>query len=606
MDSPYGLHAGTLIGGDFEVVRPLGSGGMGSVYLCRQHSTARERAVKVMHPVRATDPEERRRFEREARAPGLIGSPHIVEVLIAGVDAASGLPYLAMELLHGETLSARVEQSGPLPIAEARRVLEQLGRALEAAHDAGIVHRDLKPENVFLEAAEGGAAPRVKLLDFGIAKVIADARTSTTGALGTPLWMAPEQAHVSYAALPQSDVWAYGLVAFFALAGQRFWRGRELPALLREVLIEPIPAASRRAAELGLPPLPAGFDVWFSRCVERDPFARFTSAAPMWPALDRLLDAALDAPAGAAASLAAEARRRGSSSPPAASAADVGAEERPAPVDAYGSTITFPGLRDRDERTAEAAEGGATGDRRGGGEGPAAAPGEPRAAGAPRLEAQRADALRADALRADALRADALRPRSASSVPPPTPVEPRAPGSAAPPRGLGGGGTERPLVHALDDAHCIATWNGVLFQIWRGRTTEAAVRGVRRVLREHGGQLQATLVILEEHSMPAGPEVRSSLAELSRELAAHGMCAALVLEDHGFRASLMRNVAIEFILLSRTRLRYEVFSAMKDAFAWLMRNRPRLDWLRELPAVTEALRRDAAAHGARAASTSLR
>ncbi|WP_437939700.1 protein kinase domain-containing protein [Sorangium sp. So ce341] len=591
MDSPYGLHAGTVIGGDFEVVRPLGSGGMGSVYLCRQHSTARERAVKVMHPVRATDPEERRRFEREARAPGLIGSPHIVEVLIAGVDAASGLPYLAMELLRGETLSARVEQSGPLPIAEARRVLEQLGRALEAAHGAGIVHRDLKPENVFLEEAEGGAAPRVKLLDFGIAKVIADARASTTGALGTPLWMAPEQAHVSYAALPQSDVWAYGLVAFFALAGQLFWRGRELPALLREVLIEPIPAASRRAAELGLPPLPAGFDVWFSRCVERDPFARFTSAASMWPALERLLDAAaLEAPAGAAASLAAEARRRGSSAPPAASAADVGAEERPAPVDAYGSTITFPGLRERDERTVDAAEGGATGDRRGGGEGPAAAPGEPRAAGAPRLEAPRADAQ---------------RPRSASSVPPPTPVEVRPPGSAVMPRGRGGG-TERPLVHALDDDHCIATWNGILFQIWRGHTTEAAVRGVRRVLREHGGQLQATLVILEEHTIPAGPAVRSSLAELSRELAAHGMCAALVFEDHGFRASLMRNVAIEFILLSRTRLRYEVFSAMKDAFAWLMRNRPKLDWLRELPAVTEALRREAAAHGARAASTSLR
>ncbi|XXX79422.1 serine/threonine-protein kinase [Sorangium sp. So ce134] len=583
MDSPYGLHAGSIIGGDFEVVRPLGSGGMGSVYLCRQRSTARQRAVKVMHPVRASDPGERRRFEREALAPGLIGSPHIVEVLIAGVDAASGLPYLVMELLRGETLSARVERAGPLPTAEARRVLEQLARALEAAHGAGIVHRDLKPENVFLEETEGGAAPRVKLLDFGISKIIADARATMTGAIGTPLWMAPEQAHVSYAALPQSDVWAYGLLAFFVLTGKCFWRGRELPALLREIAIEPIPAASRRAAELGLPPLFAGFDAWFSRCVERDPFARFTSAAAMWPAIERLLDAAAPA-APAPAPSAAEARRRGSSSPPAAEAAGAGGEGTPAPIDAYGSTITFPGLRDPDEQVAAAADGEPR-------------PGEPRAAEAPRMEAPRMEAPRMEA----------PRTRNASSAPPPEPLEPWPPASSALPLGRGSGEAAGPLVHAMDDDHCVATWKGVLFQIWRRRTTAAAVRGVRSVLREHGGDLQATLVVLEEeNSIPAGPEVRSSLAELSRELAARGMCAALVYEGHGFKASLLRNVAIEFILLSRSRLRYEVFSTMNDAIAWLMRNRPKRDWLRELPGIAAALRREAAAHAARAVSTSPR
>ena len=153
----------------------------------------------------------------------------------------------------------------------------------------------------------------------------------------------------------------------------------------------------------------------------------------------------------------------------------------------------------------------------------------------------------------------------------------------------------------MDEDHCVATWKGILFQIWRRTTTGAAVGGVRSVLREHGSELQATLVILEENAVPARKEVRSSLAELSRELAANGMCAALVFEGHGFEASLVRNVAIEFILLSRSRLRYEVFSTMNDAVAWLMRNRPKRDWLRELPGVTEALRREAAARAVRTA-----
>ncbi|WP_438042298.1 protein kinase domain-containing protein [Sorangium sp. So ce128] len=550
MDSPYGLQAGSIIGGDFEVVRPLGSGGMGSVYLCRQHSTARQRAVKVMHPVRAVDPEERRRFEREARAPGLIGSPHIVEVLIAGVDGVTGLPYLAMELLQGETLSACVARAGPLPLAEARRVLGQLGRALEDAHGAGIVHRDLKPENVFLEEAGGGAAPRVKLLDFGIAKIITDARASLTAAVGTPLWMAPEQARESQGALPQSDVWAYGLLAFFALTGKPFWQGREVPSLLREILFEPIPTASRRAGELGLPPFFAGFDAWFSRCVERDPLARFKSASAMCPVLERLLDGAArvastapasTAPASTApasrrrtslpppeASLgAAAARRRSSLPPPEASPAGMVTARPPAPVTAcFNSTLAAPPLRDHDD--------------------------------------------------------------------------PAPPASSPPPRSEGGSWATRPFLHALDEDHCVATWKGLLFQIWRRHTTAAAVSEVRSILRERGSELQATLVILEENTVPAGREVRSSLAELSRELAAHGMCAALVFEGHGFKASLVRNVAIEFILLSRSRLRYEVFSTMDDAVAWLMRNRPTRDWLRELPGVTEALRREVAAHAARA------
>ncbi|WP_437962407.1 serine/threonine-protein kinase (plasmid) [Sorangium sp. So ce119] len=583
MDSPYGLHAGSIIGGDFEVVRPLGSGGMGSVYLCRQRSTARQRAVKVMHPMRAGDPEQRRRFEQEALAPGLIGSPHIVDVLIAGVDPASSLPYLAMELLHGETLSACVARRGPLPIAEARRVLDQLGRALEAAHNAGIVHRDLKPENVFLEDAGDGAPPRVKLLDFGIAKIIDQARDSMTGAVGTPLWMAPEQAGMSPAALPQSDVWAYGLLAFFVLTGEVFWEGRGLPALLREIVLDPIPAASRRAADLGLPPLLAGFDAWFARCVARDPFARFTSASTMWPALERLLDtAALAPPAGPPAPGAAEARRRSGPPQPGASFGGTGAEQTPPPSHAHSKTVTVSCFQGDDDRAAADA-----------------APLAGAAAGAHPLDGAGRPAAQDDTRAVDRRPGDPERARPESAYPAP-------PASAALYRGQGNSGATEPILHAVDDDHCVATWKGVLFQIWHRHTTPAAVRGVRSVLREHGGGLQATLVILEENMIPVGKEARLSLAELSRELAAHGMYAALVFEGHGFKASLVRNVAIEFILLSRSRLRYEVFSTVNDAVAWMMRNSPKRDWLRELPGVTEALRRATAPDATQAVSASSR
>ncbi|WP_437735673.1 serine/threonine-protein kinase [Sorangium sp. So ce1335] len=578
MDSPYGLHAGSIIGGDFEVVRPLGSGGMGSVYLCRQRSTARQRAVKVMHPLRAVDPEQRRRFEQEALAPGLIGSPHIVDVLIAGVDPASSLPYLAMELLHGETLSACVARRGALSAAEARRVFEQLGRALEAAHNAGIVHRDLKPENVFLEDAGDGAAPRVKLLDFGIAKIIDQARDSMTGAVGTPLWMAPEQTGMSYAALPQSDVWAYGLLAFFVLTGKVFWLGRGLPALLREIMLDPVPAASQRAAELGLPPLSAGFDAWFARCVARDPFTRFTSASTMWPVLERLLDAGALAPpaAGPRAPGAAAAHHHRSAPPPGAALAGADAEEPPPPSHAHSRTIAVSCFEGHDDRAALPVAGARTYPLDRDGEGRSAAQDDMRLA-------------------------DARRPGDSEPARPES-AYPAPPASSALARGRGSGGAAEPILHAIDDDHCVATWKGVLFQIWHRHTMPAAVRGVRDVLREHGGGLQATLVILEETMIPVSNEARASLAELSRDLAASGMYAALVFEGHGFKASLVRNVAIEFILLSRSRLRYEVFSTVNDAVAWMMRNSPKRDWLRELPGVTEALRRETAPHATKAAS----
>src|SRR5262249_52387429 len=156
-----------------------------------QLSTGKPRALKLMLPELVQKPELRMRFEREARIGASIRSEHVVEVIGAGVDAATGTPWLAMELLSGEHLGARVERQGPLDGGPAPELLGAPCHALAAAHQVGVVHRDLKPENVFLAEVSRLRAPwTVKILDFGIASVVNDAKTTsarTRGALGTPL-----------------------------------------------------------------------------------------------------------------------------------------------------------------------------------------------------------------------------------------------------------------------------------------------------------------------------------------------------------------------------------------------------------------------------------
>ncbi|HEY2407907.1 MAG TPA: protein kinase [Polyangiaceae bacterium] len=284
---PEGLSqfaAGTVVAGDFRIVRLLSEGGMGAVYVAEQLSTGRERALKVMLRDLVSDPILRKRFEQEARVASRIESEHVVEVVGAGVDAASHVPWLAMELLRGEDLSQLVERRGALAFGEVLALFEQLCHALGAAHDQGVVHRDLKPENVFLaESRRAGAAYTVKVLDFGIAKVLAEANTKRTAAMGSPMWMAPEQTEQS-AVTPATDVWALGLIAFWLLTGRYFWKVANtdevtIPRLMREMLFEPIPAATERARELGVAlPASASFDVWFARAVAREPSARFANA----------------------------------------------------------------------------------------------------------------------------------------------------------------------------------------------------------------------------------------------------------------------------------------------------------------------------------------
>ena len=293
------LEPGEIFAGDYRVDRLLARGGMASVYVVQQLSTGRRRALKVMHPELAGDFHARRRFQQEARIGSLIDSAHVVEVHAAGVDAASHLSWLVMELLEGETLEERVQQ-GPLAVAELRFTYQQLCHALGAAHRAGVVHRDLKPENVFISRLDRTAAPiEVKVLDFGIAKLGHSPLASAPGVTGTPLWMAPEQA-IRETVGPSADIWALGLMAFYLLTGRYFWRSAgdpdgSLTSILREILVDEIPTASSRAAAYGAGArLPAGFDAWFARCVARAPGDRFASVVEMWRELEALLEFAED------------------------------------------------------------------------------------------------------------------------------------------------------------------------------------------------------------------------------------------------------------------------------------------------------------------------
>jgi serine/threonine protein kinase len=290
------LTPGTVFADEFLVVAPLSRGGMGAVYIVEQVSTKKRRALKLMLAARANDPEMRKRFEQEARVGAMIPSEHVVDVIAAGIDEATQIPWLAMELLDGEDLDAHAERRGALPPADVHEIFAQMCHALAAAHAIPIVHRDLKPANVYLARPRlAEAKPVVKVLDFGIAKIVGGNVPSTTAALGTPLWMSPEQSQPGSAILPAADVWALGLIAFRLLTGKLFWISANADdasplAVVREVLLEPIASATDRARALGATAnVPTGFDVWLAKCLAREPLERFADAGAAWRALSPIL-----------------------------------------------------------------------------------------------------------------------------------------------------------------------------------------------------------------------------------------------------------------------------------------------------------------------------
>ncbi|WP_437953319.1 protein kinase [Sorangium sp. So ce296] len=288
------LAEGTVFARRYRVVRLIATGGMGSIHEVVHLETARRRALKAMHPHIFADEEMRERFKLEARIAADVESEYIVDVFDAGVDEATGTPFLVMELLRGEELGQRLKRAGRLPPAEAITYLHQTALALDRTHAASIVHRDLKPANIFLSEREDGSV-RVKLLDFGIAKLIAES-TAAAGAtrnLGTPIYMAPEQFQVGARLTGAADIYALGMIAYTLLVGVPYWRqeARSAGDMVAFALLavrgpqEP-PVQRARAQGVMLPP---GFDAWFARATAVVPAARFGRAVEAVQALGEVL-----------------------------------------------------------------------------------------------------------------------------------------------------------------------------------------------------------------------------------------------------------------------------------------------------------------------------
>jgi serine/threonine-protein kinase len=286
------LAENALFAGRYRIVRRLAAGGMGEVYEAVHVETDRPCALKIMLPGLAESPALRERFRLEARAAARIESEHVVGVLDAGMDEASGSPFLVMELLRGEDLSRRMKRSGHLSPAEAASAIGQAARGIEALHRAGIVHRDLKPSNLFvMERAEG--PPRIVVLDLGVAKRMAEsAAAGNTAAVGTPFYMAPEQLR-SGKVSAATDIYALGMVAYTLLVGREYWaaeaKGAESSlAFALQTLDGPKEPATARAASAGVT-LPEAFDAWFVRATATDPARRFERAIEAAEALGAAL-----------------------------------------------------------------------------------------------------------------------------------------------------------------------------------------------------------------------------------------------------------------------------------------------------------------------------
>ena len=291
------LRPGTIFAAEFRIVGLLGRGGMGAVYRAEHLPTGKPRALKVLAAL-GSHGRGRERFELEARINTRVHSEHMVDVVAAGFEGPDELPWIAMELLSGADLRALARSYGRVPRGMVREVFYQLVQGLGAAHRAGVIHRDLKPENVFVARSERPDEKfLVKVLDFGIAKLVQEGRAvaSATSAVGTPLWIAPEQLNRGSLSV-QTDVWSLGLLVFWALTGRPYWEAANgedvaLEPLLTEILLSPLQPASERAVALGVARgvVPEALDEWFERCVAREPELRFDSVVEAGRELDRAL-----------------------------------------------------------------------------------------------------------------------------------------------------------------------------------------------------------------------------------------------------------------------------------------------------------------------------
>jgi serine/threonine-protein kinase len=274
--------------GNYRIISKLGEGGVGEVYLAEHPDIGRKVAIKFVRRALAEEPTLYGRFMGEARAANAIQHPNIVEVLDFG-RLADGQPYIVMEYLPGESLAARLERLGPLPVAAALDLAAQVAGVLAAAHAKAIVHRDLKPDNVFLVASRSSAGGEaVKVLDFGIAKLQGSLRdgsphTRTGSLLGTPVYMSPEQCRGIREIDARTDIYALGVMLFEMVAGR--------PPFVSEGLGDLMDMHMNREPPLLrslVPSAPRGLEALIARALAKRPEDRFTSAADLQAVLQDL------------------------------------------------------------------------------------------------------------------------------------------------------------------------------------------------------------------------------------------------------------------------------------------------------------------------------
>jgi serine/threonine protein kinase len=287
-DSLQQIQPGQLIADRYRLVEPIGHGAMGAVWRAVHTRLESPVAIKLLNSAIADDPEMLERFLREARSAAAVRSSHVVQIFDYGVDR--DLPYIAMELLVGEPLDARLDERGVLEPQELDKVFTEVARAVSNAHAQGVVHRDIKPANIFI--AREGDLEVTKVLDFGIAKLL-DQRlaapvgsgTHTGNILGTPNYMSPEQARGQRQVDHRSDLWSLAVLAFECLTGRQPFESATLGDLVVKICTAAPPVPSTIA------PVPAAFDAWFLKGMHKDPAERFRSALEMADELHALLSA---------------------------------------------------------------------------------------------------------------------------------------------------------------------------------------------------------------------------------------------------------------------------------------------------------------------------
>lgn len=280
---------GRIIAKRFRITAPLGAGGMGSVWKAVHLTLGSPVAVKLIDDALADNPEVLVRFKREAQASATLRSPHIVQIIDYGVD--EGTPFIAMELLDGESLAERLERVGALGPEQTARIMTHVARAMAKAHEAGVIHRDLKPANIFLVRNDDDEI--AKVLDFGIAKtqdVASGSATRTGSMIGTPAYMSPEQAQGTKTVDGRTDLWAMGTIAFECLTGRMVFEGTAVGELILQVCALPLPVPSRVAD------VPLGFDAWFARALERDVEQRYQTPKEFIDSLRTVLGVSALAP----------------------------------------------------------------------------------------------------------------------------------------------------------------------------------------------------------------------------------------------------------------------------------------------------------------------